>query len=347
MQSRGVHHQTLRADPGASGAEVEAERGTEGTLQPSLPSQSKSYEDVIWTFIKTAEELGDGEVDVVVEMEVGEGLEAAVRRAVAGCVDVLGVEWPSEERIVEALEVVRGYVPAMTVGGKSKPDGPVKNKDRKKDRKKDRAAGESAGEKNFTPRYYAVVVEMDLENVLDEKLAALGGDAGAQAALTWQKLKAAGRVTKRPHITIVHQKSMPKGAGLWNMCAALHALEGPPLLFRATLGTLVWNERVMALTVDRVEVVHKEDEVGEWRGKVPRLARDLLEKIDEEGIGNSLHVTVGTLRESVPAIEGKDLVEAFRKVDGIFGGASGGFALGGCLNLDELVVDGRIRGLMR
>jgi tRNA ligase len=327
VRARGANHQTLRADL-ASGSELGAGRGSKG-MPPS-------YEDVIWTFIREAEELGEDEVDAVVDMEVEEGLDAAVRRAVAGCVDVLGVERPSEERIDEVLEVVRGYVPTTTT------DQPVKHK------MKDGAVVASAGvdEKNFTPRYYALQAEVDLEDLLGEKFAAFGQDADAdgaitQAALAWEKLKAAGRVSKHPHITIVHQKSMPKLAELWNLCAALHTLEEPPQ-FKATLGTLIWNERVLAITVERVEVVREEDKEGEWRGKAPRLAKELLEKMEEEEAERWLHLTVGTLRQSVPAVEAKDLVEEFRKS----GVCEGGPGLGGCLGLDGLVVYGRIRGLM-
>ena len=69
-------------------------------------------------------------------------------------------------------------------------------------------------------------------------------------------------MSKHPHITIVHQKSMRKGAELWNLCAALDALEEPPQ-FKATLGMLVLNERVLAVTVDSVEVVREEEEEDE------------------------------------------------------------------------------------
>jgi tRNA ligase len=320
-----MNHQSLRADVSRVGS-----------------GAGSKYGEIIWSFINSTEALRQGEVDAVVEMEVEEDLEAAVRCAVAGCVDVLGVEMPSEERIGKALEVVRAYAPAMT--------GEVVERDKpgNVNKKRSPSAGVDVvvGGKNFTPRYYALQLEIDLEDMLEEKLSLLGSDSDAdaneanvQAVLAWEKLKAAGRVSKCPHITIVHQSSMPKGAGLWNLCAALHALEEPPL-FKMMLGTLVWNERVLAMTVERLEVVPEEDEDGEWRGKVPRLARELLEMVEEE-VGTWLHVTVGTMQQNIPAVEARDLVEAFRRVGAPESGGSEGH-----VSLDGIVVHGRVRGLL-
>ena len=58
-------------------------------------------------------------------MKLGESMGDAVRRAVEGCVDVLGLEMPSDEKIQEALDVVKSYASAV-----EKPD------DKKKKKKK-------------------------------------------------------------------------------------------------------------------------------------------------------------------------------------------------------------------
>ena len=74
-------------------------------------SLSKSHEEAIWMFINSTQALAPNQVDSIVEMELGESLEDAVKRAVEGCVAVMGLEMPSDEKIQEALDVVRGYAP--------------------------------------------------------------------------------------------------------------------------------------------------------------------------------------------------------------------------------------------
>ena len=62
-------------------------------------------------FINSTQAHAPNEVDSIVEMELGESLEDAVKRAVEGCVAVMGLEMPSDEKIQEALDVVRSYAP--------------------------------------------------------------------------------------------------------------------------------------------------------------------------------------------------------------------------------------------
>ena len=85
---RGTNHQTLRGD-----------------------EQGKAHERVLWQFLRTAEPLGDGEADAVVEMDVREDLEHALERAVDGVVRVLGLPRPDGERVAAALSNACGYCP--------------------------------------------------------------------------------------------------------------------------------------------------------------------------------------------------------------------------------------------
>jgi tRNA ligase len=52
----------------------------------------------MWKFIDSTEELVHPKFDNVVEMELGESLEESVKRAVQGCVAVMGLEMPSDEK---------------------------------------------------------------------------------------------------------------------------------------------------------------------------------------------------------------------------------------------------------
>jgi tRNA ligase len=304
IQERGENHQTLRADK----------------------SNAKLHEEVIWMFINKREDLAESEVDAIVDMDLEENLEATVRRAVEGCVSVLGLEKPAEEKIKEALDAVIGYVP-MT----KKPD-ESRNKDKKASKSGDRHR------KVSDPRYYGLLAEVDLVDILGQKLGLLGSDASQTAVpaiQSWGKLKDAGRVSKRPHVTIVHQNSLPGEAALWDRCADLHGLAKPPL-FKAMLGYLVWNERVMAVTVEGLEVVDGESEDGE---KGAKLGKEFLDALEGE-VRDRLHITVGTKSQKVQPVEAKALVEAFRKRDLKDDNGEG------VLNLDGLVIHGRIKGLM-
>ncbi|RDB18587.1 tRNA ligase 1 [Hypsizygus marmoreus] len=286
---RGENHQTLRADATAA----------------------KSHEDVIWMFINTTEELTSSEVDAVVDMDMEEGLEEAVRRAVDGCVRVIGLKRPSDEKIAEALEVVRGYKPSV-----KKPD--------EKGKKKDNGA-----------RYYGLLAEIDLEDVLGKKLETPPKDADkamVRAAEFWEVLTNGKRVAKRPHVTVVHRNSLPGEQSLWDLCAALQGLPQPPL-FKARLGNVVWNDRVMAVTVDDLEVVEGES------GEGTRLGNDFLQGLKDE-LKERLHITVGTKNPNVPAVEGKGLIEAWRK-----GITAPGVGTAQSMKLDNVVVHGRIKGL--
>jgi tRNA ligase len=272
-------------------------------------------------FINTTEDLAESEVDAVVDMDMEEGLEAAVRRAAEGCVSVLGLDTPQEEKIKEALDVVKAYVPAT-----KKPEEPAKDKK------------ESGGRKNGA-RYYGLLAEVDLVDMLGQQLGLLSSDASqiaVPAIQSWEKLKDTGRVSKRPHVTIVHQNSLPGEVALWNRCATLHGSDKPPL-FKARLGHLLWNERVMAVTVDGLELAVEENGGGKGEAKGITHGKEFLGTLTGE-VRDRLHITVGTQSMSVPAVEAKTLVQVFRKGD---------LAPGmGVLSLNDLVIFGRIKGLM-
>jgi tRNA ligase len=259
---------------------------------------SKSHEEVIWQFITNTEELSNAEVDVSVDMELEDTPEQALDRAIAACVRVLGVEQPSPEMVNEALEVARGYEPTVR-----------KMEDKKKD------------EKGGNPRYFGLLAEIDLDEVVGNNL-----DASESDVTLWQHLTRKGRVAKRPHVTIVHSKSLPSETELWEQCMRLHRLSVPPL-FKLRLGALVWNDRVMAVAVDDIQLETQEDNGQEGHEFVSKLPHDVRER---------LHITVGTQRDEVKPVEAKSLVEGWRdgKTEGVH-----------IKNLEGVFVKGRIKGL--
>ncbi|KAF8132467.1 RNA ligase-domain-containing protein [Boletus edulis] len=283
---RGDKHQTLRAD-----------------------RVGKSHEDVVWQFLRQAEELSDIEVDASIEMKIDEPLEAAVARAVDGCVDILGMERPNQERIDEAIAVAKGYAPAMMKGA---------DKNEKK------------AKRRTPPRYFGIMAEVDCKALI-APLMEQEEDVPYDGKTFWSKLVNDERISDRPHITIAHKASLPEVTDLWERCGALAQLPAPPL-FSFTLGHLVWDDRVMALTVDDLELAdepYNDADPGQEK-------HEFISMLPAE-IRNSLHITVGTLNADVSPYEAKGLVETWRR------GMRSGI---GSLELEAPSVKGRISGLM-
>ena len=285
VQQRGDNHQTLRPD-----------------------SLSKSHEEVIWMFISQTEELTPREVDNIVEMELGESLEDSVKRAVEGCVAVMGLEMPSDEKIQEALDVVRGYAPKL-----KKPDDPKGKK------------------KKLDVMYYGLLPEVDLEELLDRALA----NENQSNKDFWMQLKKDHRVTNRPHVTIVHKNSILTEGDVWNRCTALHEMSTTtPPLFKGTLRNLIWDGRVMAITLEDVDVVEAAE--GSSGSDINEQGRALVSNLPDK-TRSRLHITVGTQCQSIMPVEAKTMVEEWRRGKNL--------DIIKSIKLVDQVVYGRIKGL--
>ena len=236
-------------------------------------------------------------------MDINEDLEHALDRAVDGCVRILGLEKPDQEKVGLALAAARGYEPT-----KKKEDRKEKEKE-KKDKK---------------PRYYGFVPEVDLLELLNPVFSA-GGDADvADGKQFFTNLKKNGRVTKQPHITLVHSKT-PDSEWvqlLWDRCSELH-LSFTPSTFRFNMGSVLWNDRVMAITVDEVVPTSDDDEAG----------KSFVDQLPQE-VRKTLHITVGTVDKDIRPFEAHTLVEDWR--DG---------KRTKSLQLTNLPTEGRVRGL--
>jgi len=264
--SRGENHQSLIADS----------------------SEARSHEEVLWMFINNTQELETGEVDASVEMDLDEGLEAAVRRAVNGVVKILELPSPSEEEIQAALEKVLSYKPS------SKATAAPPAKTNKQD-----------------PRYYAVLPELSFQSSLDDKLSenALspeGFPIPDEISSFWRNLKGEDRVTKRPHMTVVHSKAKDELKELWDACRRVRSLTGEPPLFNAKFGHALCDGRVLCLTVDELKL-------SEGDG-VDEAAKLVLEHLPESTI-RGLHVTVGTRNADVSPFESRSVTERWRSGD--------------------------------
>ena len=263
------------------------------TLRPS----DVVHEDVIWQFITNADELGEDEVDDIIEMNVEDpSLEDAVTRAVDGLLPLIpSLQRPQPSQIAEACNFALGY--RTTV----------------------RRESDSHGKKPARPRYFGLLAEVDLTALIDRAFLRQGDDpdeSGSQIAQDfWSRLCADGRVATRPHVTIVHSNNLPDAQKLWDACEEVSKSEviseanGSPQqpkrapLFEYNLGHLLCDGRVMAITIDALRLHEAEPD--------PAAVKPLLDVLDED-IRNRLHITVGTKDKDVTAIEGGIMAKRWR-----------------------------------
>ncbi|THH27521.1 hypothetical protein EUX98_g6660 [Antrodiella citrinella] len=284
IQIRGENHQTLR------------------------PDESKSYEDVLWMFLKGTEELTADEVDVTVEMDVQEDLDSSLKRAVDACVDILGVERPDAEKMGEAMAIIRGYEPST--------------------KKRDLPAPR---QKAAVPRYYALLPQIDHHQLVSKLVA--GGHVPANGGALWDGLVKNNRLGETtPHVTIVHSKNL-EGANkqMWDLCRELP----PRALFSFRLDRLLWDDRVMAVTVSDLAV--SADDGASPTSKERTQAINFVATLPDE-LRKHMHLTVGTREKEILPFEARLLVGRWRS------GQRQGI---GEVALKDVWVTGGVKGLFR
>src|SRR5258708_3450970 len=217
-------------------------------------------------------------------------VEESVKRDVDGLLPLLSdLQQPNEGQIAEACDFALGY--KVTI-------------------KKDIAT--KTREKG--PRYYGLLVEIDMPGIVEQ--AVLRPDAPAEARKFWEKLKGENRYTPRPHVTIVHTKSLPAEQPLWDACVAV--TRHPDLtandssihispMFDFSVGSLLCDGDVMALTIENLHV--RENQGRNISRDVAMALLDLIGK----NVNNRLHVTVGTRNHSISPMLTGDMVTKWKK----------------------------------
>lgn len=275
---------------------------------------ASDHEDIVWQFLFNSEELAPAEVDDIVEMNIAEDVTEAVRRATRGLVKLLDLDQPSEEAIHDAVSLAMGY----SVDSKRKRDMPaVKTK-------KD----------GSNPRYFGILPEVNLDTILDP----LFSSSSDIDPAFYHELKGNNRVTPRPHITVLHSKEKSESTqALWDRCNDIHALsEGP--VFDFTLGHVLWDGRVMAITVDDLRLRDSlEQQMQDLSVQSASKGSDFLKSLPE-GLRTRLHITVGTKNKNITPVEAKTMVERWRKGD-----REGVHSVG----LEGIHAHGLLKGLMQ
>lgn len=260
---------------------------------------TQAHEDVIWQFISGAQELAVNEVDHIIDMNVEDSPEEAVTRAVKGLAPLLGLEMPSSERIKEAVDVALTYKPDLRQDIKAFKSSP--------------------------PRYFGLLAEVDLKEVISDALESAeadGAEVPEAVRAFWDHLVLTKRVQPRPHITIVHSKGLPDDQPLWDRCQHLQTLPTVPT-FKFRLAELVTNGSVMAAVVEEMEGT---DEAGQ------EFLRELPQDVRQR-----LHITIGTKSKEIDPYQGKLLVEKWKAGEADDDSVS--------LVLNSVKAQGQIKGL--
>jgi tRNA ligase len=247
------------------------------TLRADL-SERAEHESVVAKFIRNFTVPVEGTFSRMESMRVESDPQESVSRAVEYLVAVPGLKLdrPTPEAIREAVSAALGYTistPPRDVAKTAKP-----------------------------PRYYGIAPEIDLEALVRDALAA---HPSASASEFFNSLVEKKRITPRPHITLVHEKTVEEeaasgsagsAAALWETCKSMQSAPRLPL-FEFDMGLLIWDGRAMTLSVENL------------RTAAGYEAPELKINVD---LRRSLHVTVGTAAEDIPAYESRALVWTVR-----------------------------------
>ncbi|TIB29856.1 hypothetical protein E3P86_03600 [Wallemia ichthyophaga] len=283
VQHRGARHQSLRPD--ADGGQT--------------------HEDVIVNFINQFEALdGSAELfDHVVELGLEDDLGTATRKAIAGLRDAgVDLKTVTQDRFIEVLDDVAVYDPQY--------------------KRPDEQNGLKKKVRSTSPRYFAVGVECRLAELCRGILQGEGQQQERQKAFL-NHLVSHDRIANVPHITLLHHKEMEsvdetvkeEYEECWNMFSS----SAHPIDFKFRVDALVYNERVMALSLSSVSVENPAD----------TRVKSMVERVMEKKV---LHITVGTRDATVNPFESKAAVEEWRRgSEQVYASAVQGVELGGRL----------------
>jgi len=289
-------------------------------------------------FLNTYEELIPSEVDHSIDLQLTRDSELAemITVVVDGLFDVKslvmpggvleGVEKPDTAKIREvAQDVLENYKAQKNVErGKANEE-----KEQKRQQK----------QQQKPPRYFGLIPDFPVRKFVDGLFSGPGAQDPERiaGAAFFEKLKSARRVTEEPHITIVHQKALPAEQGIWDKSTAVTRFNHAAV-FDCKIGAVVWDDRVMVLTVEDVRLGHSTIPKGiKEREDVEKAAKEFLEALPDE-TKNRLHVTVATASGEVKPVEGKNLIERWKAREGEKEGIRHA-------SVDEVMFKAKLKGL--
>lgn len=275
---RGQNHQSLRP----------VETGEHDIILMRFFSQIESFDPVFNTD-------SDAYFNNIVEMKITWSFEDALKHVVRSLADIgvlpTGTALTPAE-IETATERVGEYKPKII-------------KEMKLDSIDTSAKG---GGKFKGARYYAVAAEIDLTEILDDFLVEHRNSLSSADVAFFDKLRKAGRIEKKPHVTLVHEAELTlkedksnaaevdRAMNLWGKCNKASRLSGDEAVTATlTLGPLLaWDGR--AATVQVSQLTYSGTNVD------PAAMPDDDQK-------HLYHITIGTLNDTIRPIEGRWLLD--------------------------------------
>lgn len=294
------------------------------TLRPDLTVEAE-HEAVVGNFLRNWTAPDPALFDKLIGVDVEDTPREALDKIVGPLVSLLGVPLPSDQDITDALAAAMEYkvttpyhAPAVRVGK--------------------------------AIRYFGVAPEIDLPRTVTT---ILEGCADDTARSLFEDIRKSDRITAKPHITLAHEKVVAaerEAAGqavdvaspdpgplekLWNTCKS-QAESPSSAMYEFSITLLVWDERVMALALDRIH---------------PKASEEGPELVLPETIALYLHVTVGTKSEDISAFESRGIIRVAREAitQGKRSGEAGEAVEGGgavrWVEVEGLKSEGRVRGM--
>lgn len=264
------------------------------TLRPDFSAEAE-HEAVVNQFLRNFTPPHPQDFDTVIELPLTASPEEALKLVINGLAGIPGFPLgdalrPSEEAMREAVGAAQAYKTTTAYHAPSQKHGRA-------------------------PRYFGLAPEIDLAAAVQPLVA-----ENESARSIFEAIKAAGRITDRPHVTLCHEKTVAQekeanpasGTGpheqLWDSCKRL--ADGKDyVLWDFAITHLVWDDRVMALLIGDLRpgaiIRNTEDTAA--------AAADIETRLDlPEGLVDDLHITVGTRAEEISAFEAKALTRAVR-----------------------------------
>lgn len=263
------------------------------TLRPDFSAEAE-HEAVVSQFLRNFTHPHPQEFDTIIEIPLTASPEETLRLVIDGLAEIpdfpLGdVPRPSEEVRQEALAAAQAYRTTTAFYASSQKHGRA-------------------------PRYFGLAPEIDLAAAVEPLVT-----ENESARAIFEAIKAAQRITDRPHVTLCHEKTVAQekesqradGSGpheqLWDRCKRLAECKDF-VMWDFDITHLVWDDRVMALVIGNLragDVIRN--------GEDTALESDLQNQLElPDGLEDDLHITVGTRAEEISAFEAKALTRAVR-----------------------------------
>ncbi|KAF0554865.1 tRNA ligase [Gigaspora margarita] len=240
-----------------------------GENHQSLTPENPKFEAIIRQFLNSFEPLDsnndiDNNFDNVIDLDIHSDVRTSLLLILEELRSILGIEKPDASNIDAAIEYAMNYKPTI-----------------RKHVKRSNQKNSKSAVKKRQPSFYGVAFDYDFSNFLKQYFE----EHPNVDSRTFIKLTQKTRILPEHHVTLVHAADIPSREGriLWREFESM--IEEGPQQVQVFFDKLVFDSRVMALVVKKIEPVSVK-----WKNKVP-------------------HVTIGTVDSSTKPHEANNMLE--------------------------------------